>query len=410
LRFRFIHAADLHLGSPFRGLATRDAAVAQRFAEATRTAFTNLVDKAIEERVDFLVIAGDVYDGEWRDNAIGLFFNRQVARLDRAGIPVFLLKGNHDADSVVTKAVTLPASVQQFDTRRPSSLRLDTLKVALHGQGFTDRAATDNLALGYPAPEPGWFNIGVLHTSLTGRPPHDNYAPCSVQDLVSRGYDYWALGHVHEFEIVARDPAIVFPGNLQGRSVRETGAKGAVLVTVVDNQVSGIERLIVDEARWHEVAIDLAGLETQHDLWRMVETTLAPMVDAAEGRAIAARVRLTGASPLVPWLLANRVNAIDEIQAAGHRASAELWLEKVEFRLQPETTALSAPGALDIAALVAEAAGEPELAALAEQLLAEISARLPAGLGAQDGLAGVALPELIAEAQALVRDRAATGR
>ena len=410
MRFRFIHAADLHLGSPFRGLATRDAAVAQRFAEATRTAFTNLVDKAIEERVDFLVIAGDVYDGEWRDNAIGLFFNRQVARLDRAGIPVFLLKGNHDADSVVTKAVTLPASVQQFDTRRPSSLRLDTLKVALHGQGFTDRAATDNLALGYPAPEPGWFNIGVLHTSLTGRPPHDNYAPCSVQDLVSRGYDYWALGHVHEFEIVARDPAIVFPGNLQGRSVRETGAKGAVLVTVVDNQVSGIERLIVDEARWHEVAIDLAGLETQHDLWRMVETTLAPMVDAAEGRAIAARVRLTGASPLVPWLLANRVNAIDEIQAAGHRASAELWLEKVEFRLQPETTALSAPGALDIAALVAEAAGEPELAALAEQLLAEISARLPAGLGAQDGLAGVALPELIAEAQALVRDRAATGR
>jgi DNA repair protein SbcD/Mre11 len=410
LRFRFIHAADLHLGSPFRGLATRDAAVAQRFAEATRTAFTNLVDKAIEERVDFLVIAGDVYDGEWRDNAIGLFFNRQVARLDRAGIPVFLLKGNHDADSVVTKAVTLPASVQQFDTRRPSSLRLDTLKVALHGQGFTDRAATDNLALGYPAPEPGWFNIGVLHTSLTGRPPHDNYAPCSVQDLVSRGYDYWALGHVHEFEIVARDPAIVFPGNLQGRSVRETGAKGAVLVTVVDNQVSGIERLIVDEARWHEVAIDLAGLETQHDLWRMVETSLAPMVDAAEGRAIAARVRLTGASPLVPWLLANRVNAIDEIQAAGHRASAELWLEKVEFRLQPETTALSAPGALDIAALVAEAAGEPELAALAEQLLAEISARLPAGLGAQDGLAGVALPELIAEAQALVRDRAATGR
>ena len=405
MNFRFIHAADLHLGSPFRGLATKDAAVAQRFAEATRTAFANLVDKAIEEQVAFVIIAGDVYDGEWRDNAIGLFFNRQIARLDRAGIPVYVLKGNHDADSVVTKSVTLPASVHQFETRKPSTFRIDTLKVALHGQGFTDRAATDNLALGYPAPEPAWFNIGVLHTSLTGRPPHDTYSPCSVPDLVSRGYDYWALGHVHEYEIVSRDPAIVFPGNLQGRSVREIGPRGAVLVSVVDGAVSDIERLIVDDARWHEVQVDLGGLEALPDLWRAVETALAPIVHAAEGRPIAARVRLSGASPLVPWLLANRVNAGDEIQAAGHRASAEFWLEKVEFRLQVEAPPVRATGSLDIGALIAEAADDPELAALAQQLIGEISARLPAGLGAQGGSVGDDLDSILAEAQALALQR-----
>lgn len=405
LNFRFIHAADLHLGSPFRGLATKDAAVAQRFAEATRTAFANLVDTAIEERVDFLVIAGDVYDGEWRDNAIGLFFNRQIARLDRAQIPVYVLKGNHDADSVVTKSVTLPASVQQFATRSPSTFRLDALKVALHGQGFTDRATSDNLALGYPAPVPGWFNIGVLHTSLTGRPPHDTYSPCSVPDLFSRGYDYWALGHVHEFEIVSRDPAIVFPGNLQGRSVRETGPRGAVLVTVTDGAVSDIERLIVDDARWHEVQVDLDGLEALPDLWRAVETALTPIVEAAEGRPIAARVRLTGRSPLIPWLLANRANASDEIQAAGHRASAEFWLEKVDFRLQPEASPVRTPGSLEVGALIAEAADDPELAALAKALIGEISARLPAGLGAQGGSVGDELDAILAEAQALALQR-----
>jgi DNA repair protein SbcD/Mre11 len=120
-RFRFIHAADLHLGSPFDGLAIKDRVIAERFAAATRDAFSELVRRAIEEEVAFFIVAGDVYDGEWRDNSIGLFFNREVARLDRTGIPVFLLKGNHDADSVVTKSITLPTSVSQFDTRRPSS-------------------------------------------------------------------------------------------------------------------------------------------------------------------------------------------------------------------------------------------------------------------------------------------------
>ncbi|HEX8047951.1 exonuclease SbcCD subunit D, partial [Rhizobium sp.] len=196
--FSFIHAADLHLGSPFQGLALKDAAVASIFVEASRKAFSTLVGQAIERQVDFFLIAGDVYDGDWKDNKIGLFFNREMARLERAGIPVYLLRGNHDAASVITKTITLPANVHEFPTAKPGSVKLDALQVALHGQGFAERSANDNLAVNYPAPVSGWFNIGVLHTSLTGREPHAPYAPGSVDDLRSRGYDYWALGHVHD--------------------------------------------------------------------------------------------------------------------------------------------------------------------------------------------------------------------
>ncbi len=219
------------------GLASKDADVAAQFIEATRNALSTLVSKAIDLAVDFIVIAGDIYDGDWKDNKADLFFNREMARLQRAGIPVYLLRGNHDAVSVVTKTITLPDNVFEFPTNRPGTFRIDRLKVALHGQGFAERSATENLAIGYPRREQGWFNIGVLHTSLSGREPHAPYAPCSVDDLRSRGYDYWALGHVHQFEEVSADPLVIFAGNLQGRSVREVGAKGAVLVTVGDSHV-----------------------------------------------------------------------------------------------------------------------------------------------------------------------------
>ncbi len=172
--FRFLHAADLHLGSPFRGLAVKDPDVARRFAEAGRRAFSDLVSRAIEQEVAFAVIAGDVYDGDWKDNSIGLFFNRELARLDRVGIPTFLLKGNHDAESVITGAITLPSCVTHFTHDAPSTHRLEHLRVALHGRSFAKRAETENFALRYPDPLRGWFNIGVLHTSLDGRENHTN--------------------------------------------------------------------------------------------------------------------------------------------------------------------------------------------------------------------------------------------
>ena len=379
--FSFIHAADLHLGSPFQGLALKDADVAAIFVDASRKAFTSLVGQAIDRKVDFFIIAGDVYDGDWKDNKIGLFFNREMARLERAGIPVFLLRGNHDAASVITRTITLPRNVSEFPTAKAGSFKLEAIGVVLHGRGFADRAATDNLALAYPSPERGWFNIGVLHTSLTGREPHEPYAPCSVDDLRSRGYDYWALGHVHEYEQVASDPLVIFPGNLQGRSIRERGPRGAVLVRVEDGEVSH-ERLIVDEARFALAEIVLQAEDDQPAILRKVEQAVDALADTMEGRMTALRLRLAGTTPLLGDIAANRQQWRDEVEAACQRVYQDIWLEKLELRLDPPATAdASVTGAsLDLSRLLGAEGMDTDPQTEAERLVAEIVAKLPGGL------------------------------
>lgn len=405
--FRFLHAADLHLGSPFAGLAVKDAQVAEQFARATRDAFSSLVTEAIERAVAFVVIAGDVYDGEWRDNSIGLFFNREVARLDRAGIPVVLVKGNHDADSVVTRSITMPDSVRQFDSRRPSTVILEEARIALHGQSFADRAAPDNLALAYPEPVPGHFNIGVLHTSLSGRPPHADYAPCSVADLKSRGYDYWALGHVHEYELVAEDPHIVFPGNIQGRSIRETGAKGGVLVSVDDGRVMGLDRVFVDQARFAGVEVDIAACGSMAEILRACETELGALADEAGDRLHALRLRMTGVSRLKSRLLAERAQLTDEIQAACHRVSADFWLEKLVLDLSdpPARSRGGGETAVELAALLDAVLADPAIETEAEALAQEIRAKMPFAPAEGDGLFGEPFSAILAEARAVALAR-----
>ena len=408
--FTFIHAADLHLGSPFQGLAMKDAEVAEMFMEASRRAFTALVDQAIERRVDFFLVAGDVYDGDWKDNKIGLFFNREVARLERAEIPVFLLKGNHDAESVITRTITLPRNVREFPVTKPGTFTLDHLKVALHGQGFAERSATENLALAYPPPRPGWFNIGVLHTSLTGREPHAPYAPCSVEDLRSRGYDYWALGHVHDYEVVADNPPIIFPGNLQGRSIREQGAKGAVLVSVEDGAVTH-ERIVTDSARFAQRSVTVEAEDDLPAILRRIEAALENVADEMEGRPLALRIRLTGKSRYRGELVARARDFRDEAQAACHRSHEDIWLEKVEVRVEDAgEKAAGGAASLGLDGLLAVAALPPELLAEAEARIAEIAARLPGGLGAHELALGDDAETLLAEARDLLLARAGGDR
>lgn len=402
--FRFIHAADLHLGSPFQGLAMKDAAVAERFAVASRNAFSRLVALAVELRVDFVVIAGDVYDGDWKDTRIGLFFNREMGHLARAGIPVYLIKGNHDAVNEITKAIGLPDNVHEFSAGRPQTLRIERLGVALHGQSFLNRAETANMVPGYPPALAGHFNIGLLHTSLTGRAPHAPYAPCSLADLKARGYDYWALGHVHDYEEVSADPPVIFPGNLQGRSIRECGEKGAVLVTVEDGRVSH-ERLIVDEARFHALTLSAAVEDTEASLVAAAEAALAPLAQALGERHGAVRITLAGQVAAADRLMARRRDLADEMQAACHRAHPDLFLEKLELRISaPPGRTAGADAGLDIAQLMRLVDDPAELDAMAAALLAD--SRIP-----QIFLADLEGPEaragLIAEAKALLAGLAA---
>lgn len=408
MKFRFLHAADLHLGSPLLGLAVKDAQVAERIALASRVAFTNLVSRAIVEQVSFVVLSGDIYDGEWKDTSIGLFFAREVARLDRADIPVFMIRGNHDAESVVTRAITLPVSVRLFSAEHPETARIDHLRVALHGQSFATREVFDNLAAGYPPPVAGWFNIGLLHSALDRQSTaHAPYARCTPAELAARGYDYWALGHLHAFEIVSREPHIVYPGNIQGRSIRECGPKGAALVQVEDGLVASVEPFVTATAEWRELDLDLSGLEDEVDAYRRADEQFGALVAGAEERLLAVRVRLHGATPLHRRFAARREELHAEILAAGQRRHPDLWLEKVVLATRDPVAPAMARSldGLDLASLLAGIASDPLLRDAVREEAVRIEARLGDLTSAEPLVPD--LDEILAEAQALVLGRAA---
>ena len=283
---KFIHTADIHLDSPLKGLEAHEDAPVEEIRGATRRAFDNLIDLTIEEEVDFVLIAGDLYDGDWKDYNTGLFFAARMGRLSKAGIKVFIVSGNHDAASQITKAMPLPDNVTLFSPRKPQSVKLDDLGVIIHGQSYSFRAVTENLASQYPQNDSNYFNIGLLHTSLTGREGHEDYAPCTLDELKSKGYDYWALGHVHKREIVSEDPWIVFPGNIQGRHIKETGAKGATLVTVEDGRITAVEERELDVLRWATCRVDLSECETSDSVYDAVRQDFEQELDQADGKTL----------------------------------------------------------------------------------------------------------------------------
>jgi DNA repair exonuclease SbcCD nuclease subunit len=335
--FRFLHAADLHLDSPLRGLERFPDAPADEVRGAPRRALENLVDLAIEAEVAFVLLAGDLYDGDWRDYHTGLFFASQMRRLEAAGIPVHLVAGNHDAASQISKSLRLPANVHSYSHKRPQTVELPELGVAIHGQSFARRSVTEDLASGYPVAHPGRFEIGLLHTSLDGRPQHADYAPTRLETLRSKGYRYWALGHVHAREVVCQDPWIVFPGNIQGRHARETGAKGCTLVHVENGEVAEVEHRALDAVRWAIVEVDASRAGSGEETIDLVQEALANAFDRAEGRLLAARVVLTGRSRAQADLVRDPERWIHEYrEAAASVAAPGVWLEKVSIETRRE--------------------------------------------------------------------------
>jgi DNA repair exonuclease SbcCD nuclease subunit len=333
--FRFLHAADLHLDSPLRGLGAD--APAARIRQATRDALGNLVDLAIREQVDFVVVAGDLYDGDWPDFRTGQALVAALARLTRAGIRVVAIRGNHDAESVLTRSLSLPDGATLLRADRPDTVHWPEFDVVLHGQSFGTRDVQQNLAQGYPAPVANRFNIGLLHTAATGRPGHASYAPCTVEQLASHGYDYWALGHIHTREEVLRDPWIVFPGNLQGRHVNESGDKGASLVTVRHGRVAGVDHRALDAVRWARVTVDCEGAADEEAVLGRCRRVMGEAVNAAEGRLLALRLRLEGACP-AHLVLARDPAALRQklLAAALEVAEADaIWLEDVRVATRP---------------------------------------------------------------------------
>ena len=333
---KFIHAADIHLDSALHGLERYEGAPVEEIRRATRRAFDNLIELAIDEQVAFVLLVGDLYDGDWKDYNTGLYFVERMGRLRDASIRAFIVAGNHDAASQITKHLRLPDNVTLFSTRKPERVVLDDLGVSICGQGFATRAVTDDISQGYPQGDPQLLNIGLLHTCLDGKPGHEPYAPCTVDGLRSKGYQYWALGHVHKREEVSRDPWIVFPGNIQGRHIREIGPKGCTLVTVDGGEIVEVAHRDLDVMRWSIRELDVSATETVDDIYEQVREGLQLALDAAEGRPVAVRLVLYGACSAHLKLHADRERWIQEYRAlATGLGGAGIWLEKVSIKTKP---------------------------------------------------------------------------
>ena len=338
--FKFLHAADIHLDSPLLGLERYEGAPVDEIRGATRRAFENLVQLAIRETVDFVLIAGDLYDGDWKDASTGLYFVKQMARLREAKIPVYLIAGNHDAQNKMTRELRFPDNVTIFSARKPETVLLQSLEVAIHGQSYATADMRENLAEDYPKPVRDAFNIGLLHTCGAGAPGHAPYAPCTVPQLTGKGYQYWALGHVHTRQALSEDPPAVFPGNVQGRHIGETGPRGCLLVHVNERHQITREFVPLDVMRWNLCEIDATGAADSEAVIDRFEARLRELLVENAGFPLAIRVRVSGATGAHRKLAADRMAVREKMQGVGvDRGNGSVWIERLLIDTQPEGTA-----------------------------------------------------------------------
>ena len=332
MSFRFVHTADIHLDSPLRSLALRNPMLADLIGNATRQAFVNTIDLCLEENVDALLLAGDLYDGEQTSMKTARFLAAQLNKLHKAGIRCFVIRGNHDALSKITQELVLPDSVKVF-SGRAEAITIERAKseipIVIHGVSFAKPHAAESLLPKYKPPVEGAINVGIMHTSLGGAEGHDRYAPCSIADLQATGFRYWALGHIHKRSVMEGNCTIVMPGIPQGRDISEAGPKSVSLVTVADDASIRVEERDVCIAQFECISVDVADVDEWRDLVSAVDKSLRQMRIDASAEHLVARVRVTGQTPLA-WRIRRDLDLLKAEADQCASAIASCWVEKLE--------------------------------------------------------------------------------
>ena len=328
LTFRFVHTADLHLDSPLVSLALRDPALAAEVATASRTALTRIIDLCLSEQVHALIIAGDLWDGSQTSAKTPRFLKQELQRLSEAGIRCFIIRGNHDAASKVNKELEPPPLTHVFGTK-PGTQTFEAggHLIAVHGLSFAEGAVPESLLPRYPAPMPGAFNIGLMHTSLNGAQGHDLYAPCAVADLDAHGYGYWALGHIHIRSQHMGRAAVVMPGIPQGRDMGEAGPRSVTLGSY-DGRLTLQERPVAS-LRFDRVTLDLTGLTDWPELVSRIQTALRQAPRSEDHLVL--RATLTGTTPLA-FRIARDLDRLRQEAVALAEGLPGLWIDKLENR------------------------------------------------------------------------------
>jgi DNA repair exonuclease SbcCD nuclease subunit len=311
--FRFVHAADLHLDTPFEGVGRVDLAVRDALRDASLDAWDDLVQLTIARDAAFLVLAGDIYDGPQRGVRAQLRFLRGLERLAERGIQTFIAHGNHDPLDGWSAIRVWPPGVTVFGSGGAWTMPVarDGVRLAtVYGTSYERPDVSDNLARLFQRESARGVHVAVLHCNVGGVQEHAPYSPCTLDDLRAAGMDYWALGHIHKRQVLSEhDPWVVYPGNLQGRGTKtsELGAKGAMVVDVVDDRISRATFEPVDRIRFIVCPVDVSACrdigEVRALLWRQ---GLA-MQELHAGRGLLVHAVLGGrghlSADLHPWVL-----------------------------------------------------------------------------------------------------------
>ena len=379
--FRFIHTADLHLDSPLRSLALRDPALAEQIKCASRITLQRIVDLSIAEKVDALLIAGDLYDGDQKSMHTAATLSAEMRRLEEAAIPVFMIRGNHDAQSPMTAQLMLPENVHVFG-HKGDSVHLSDHSVAIHGVSFQHKHAPHSLLPRLATPTAGCINIGLLHTSLAGSGA-DNYAPCSLQEVIDHGYDYWALGHVHKRRIYATRPAIVMPGIPQGRDMGEAGACSISLVTIYPGKPADIIEHTVGPAQFERIRVDVTGVELWSHLADQIELQLHEVRAQVTSDHVVARLHLVGKTPLSYRIIRDHDVLLETARDLA-RGLEQVWIEQLTLDTASSSDAqVSGVEQTDDAIpelekiITDEILGSADMLAIAERELQQLLQKMP---------------------------------
>ncbi|MCU6709533.1 DNA repair exonuclease [Paenibacillus sp. J5C_2022] len=337
--FRFLHAADLHLDSPFRGLSKAPAAVRSALEQSTFSALKALTELAIREEVDFVVVAGDLYDEADSSLRAQLALAREWSKLHEHGIAVFAIHGNHDHMGGQRAKLKLPESVHIFGPEamsgQPAYRRSGELAAYIYGQSYGRRAVTDNIAASYRPSAEAPFHIALLHANVGGDPSHDAYAPCTLRELTAGGFHYWALGHIHTRAILHQYPHVVYPGNVQGRHPRETGSRGCYIVDVSRSGDVQLDFRPLDAVRWIEGAISINGIPDEGELLDKLLEVSYELASREDGRPVMIRLKLTGEGMLHSKLadgaiLADMLESLQAEHATEEETSAWIFVYELE--------------------------------------------------------------------------------
>ena len=384
----------------------RDADLAELIGNATRRAFVTIVDLCLDEQVDALLLAGDLHDGDQTSMKTARFLAEQIRRLHEAGIRVFVIRGNHDAMSRITKELTFPDSVKVFGGRA-ETVSIDRtsgdVPIAIHGLSFAQPHAPESLLPRYAAPTEGAVNIGIMHTSLAGAAGHDLYAPCNIADLQTGGFHYWALGHIHKRSVVNVGCAIVMPGMPQGRDINESGAKSVTLVTIADDRTVHIAEHVTSLAQFERVDVDLSGIDDWRDMVGAVGQAMEKAREEAVSEHLVARLRITGTTPLA-WRIRRDIDLVKT--EADDRAGqvGRCWVEKVEIECVAPSIAAGPAGnpvgelrRLIASEIVGSDAYQTEVARITDELRSQLPPECRGMLGSDDETSRAAVAELVRE-------------